>query len=311
MDQIRNGGFIVSNQEVIVNEQLQEQIHYETPDFPLARFIDQLDCFVDGAFLCHWHPEFELAVVLQGSVEYQLNKQPFRLCEGEGIFIGSQTLHYARQLAANTVVFNIVFSPTFFSTILTSSLYHKYFSAVSLRKIKGYSITENTEEGSQILACLQHIHSYDPRESAYELACMEELLRIWRNLLSLIKHDETASPATDNFLREHRMREMIAFVQANFVSHITVEDIAAAANVSRSECFRCFALFCNAAPMEFVNQYRFQHVAQKMAYTDDSISDICFSCGFSSISYFGKAFRKTYGMSPSDFRKIGNSSKIS
>lgn len=44
------------NQEVIVNQQLQERIHYDNSDFPLARFIDEMDYFVDGEFLCHWHP---------------------------------------------------------------------------------------------------------------------------------------------------------------------------------------------------------------------------------------------------------------
>ena len=49
------------NQEVIVNQHLEEQVMLEHPDFPLGRFIDQLDYFVDGSFLCHWHTNFELA----------------------------------------------------------------------------------------------------------------------------------------------------------------------------------------------------------------------------------------------------------
>ena len=67
------------NQEVIVNQHLEEQVMLEHPDFPLGRFIDQLDYFVDGSFLCHWHTNFELAIILEGSVEYILDQQPFSL----------------------------------------------------------------------------------------------------------------------------------------------------------------------------------------------------------------------------------------
>ena len=99
------------NQEVIVNQQLQERIHYDNPDLPLARFIDEMDYFVDGEFLCHWHPEFELAIILKGGIEYQVDQQVFRLHQGEGIFITSRALHSARQLIPGSIIFNIEFLP--------------------------------------------------------------------------------------------------------------------------------------------------------------------------------------------------------
>ncbi|MGI6668990.1 MAG: cupin domain-containing protein [Acetivibrionales bacterium] len=109
----------ILNQQVIVNQQLQEEIQYEQLEFPVIRFIDQMDYFADNSFLCHWHTEFELAVVLQGSVEYWLDQNIFHISAGDGIFINSQILHSAHQLTSGSVIFNILFPPT----LLTPSVH--------------------------------------------------------------------------------------------------------------------------------------------------------------------------------------------
>ena len=145
------------NQEVIVNQQLQERIHYDNPDFPLARFIDEMDYFVDGEFLCHWHPEFELAIILKGGIEYQVDQQVFRLHQGEGIFITSRALHSARQLIPGSIIFNIEFPASLFHTIGTSFLYQNYFNPSSLKKMGSWKILPENEEGSEILERLMHI----------------------------------------------------------------------------------------------------------------------------------------------------------
>lgn len=291
------------NHMVTVNQQLQERIHYENPNFPVARFIDQLDYFAEGSFLCHWHTEYELVLVLQGSVEYQLQQEFYPLRAGEGLLINSQTLHSARRLEPNSVTFNFEFLPSLFHTVCISSLYQKYFSPVFLHNLAGYAFTEDRSESREVLQSIRRIYESDPQAFTYELSCSEEIFRIWRNLHLLLQNSNYDALDPTNLPEEHRIRKMITYIQAHFSDQIAVEDIAAAANISRSECFRCFSMFCHKPPMEYVNQYRLQCAAQKLANTAESVTDISRYCGFSSISYFGKAFRSSYGVSPSDFRK--------
>ena len=242
------------NQEVIVNQQLQERIHYDNPDFPLARFIDEMDYFVDGEFLCHWHPEFELAIILKGGIEYQVDQQVFRLHQGEGIFITSRALHSARQLIPGSIIFNIEFPASLFHTIGTSFLYQNYFNPSSLKKMGSWKILPENEEGSEILERLMHIHRSDPDKYAYELLCMEDILHIWRNLLVLLHRSFPVPTDNDEFIREHRMRKMVSYIQSHFEQPLTIDDIAGAASISRSECFRCFSGFCQVSPIEYLNR---------------------------------------------------------
>ncbi len=291
----------LEDQIVVVDKQDQAPVRYERNEFPLARFLDRLDHFADGAFLCHWHKEFELATVIQGRVEYHVGGKTFCLNPGDCIFIGAETFHSARQLTDGSIIFCIDFLPSFLDLMCSPVLWQKYVKPICDQKIDSFFLSGRNEEISEILNSLTNINNYDINSYNYELSCLKDILNIWSRLYSLFR--EAAPQHLPDSDREARIRAMLSFIKDNFSSKITVGEIARAANVSRSECFRCFSHFCHTTPIEYVTSYRLQSAAHELTHSKRSIADICFSCGFSGQSYFGRAFRKAYGISPSEFRR--------
>jgi AraC family L-rhamnose operon regulatory protein RhaS len=58
----------------------------------------------------------------------------------------------------------------------------------------------------------------------------------------------------------------------------------------------------NVGPMEFLKQCRLNHAAKQLREQPGaSITDVCFSNGFSSSQYFATCFRKQFKMSPREF----------
>jgi AraC-like DNA-binding protein len=53
---------------------------------------------------------------------------------------------------------------------------------------------------------------------------------------------------------------------------------------------------------EFVNHYRIDR-AKNLLRQDNNITETCFQCGFESISYFNKIFKKVTGVNPLAFKK--------
>ncbi len=53
---------------------------------------------------------------------------------------------------------------------------------------------------------------------------------------------------------------------------------------------------------EFINDLRLSFVANMLLTKNTSIVDLCYESGFTSLDYFGKQFKKKYGMTPSKFR---------
>ena len=90
---------------------------------------------------------------------------------------------------------------------------------------------------------------------------------------------------------EQRVKKILEYIEEHYGEYITIEDMARQANVSRTECFRCFQRITGQTPLEYLTFYRLGQAAYKLRNTDSSITEICISSGFSQPSYFGKKFR--------------------
>lgn len=111
-------------QNIHTNSNLQETTKHGGPDFPLEFYIDDTRKFYNNDINWHWHKEFEIICVSEGTVTCQVEQKTYTLHSGEGIFINSGMLHHFT--AENYGVMpNIVFSPTFLAPG-ESLIYKKY-----------------------------------------------------------------------------------------------------------------------------------------------------------------------------------------
>src|SRR4051794_27210047 len=73
---------------------LSERLNYNLPDFPLYVRKGMLRHFDRYAAACHWHPDLEFILVLDGSMEYFVNGKILHLASGDGVFVNSKRMHY-------------------------------------------------------------------------------------------------------------------------------------------------------------------------------------------------------------------------
>lgn len=289
------------NKKLETLNELQEEVKFKFKDFPLAIFCDVFDSFVDNSFYCHWHDEVELAIVLQGSVKYLLNQAPYVVEAGNGIFIGPRVLHSAEQVVSGSVAFNILFPSRILSQMFHNFSFHKYASQTSGWFNIGCLLNKEVTEEQEILSSLRKIKE-SIQDNTSELIQAEAILHIWQYLPKLFANIPVISPVSLS-IREERMRSMISYIHDNYMYPISATSIAASANISRSECFRCFSIYGQTSPIDYLNTYRLHIATRRLLETNESISNISNSCGFSSNSYFSKIFKDNYGVSPFTFRK--------
>ena len=117
---------------------------------------------------------------------------------------------------------------------------------------------------------------------------------------------EVVYPERDMAIRlAHRLEtaKMLDYIQAHFTEPITLEDISAAACVSRRECLRCFQRITRTSPKQYVTALRLQRAKNLLAGTTLSLSEIGEACGFQDQSYFTKLFRRDTGLPPGQWRR--------
>jgi AraC-like DNA-binding protein len=129
-----------------------------------------------------------------------------------------------------------------------------------------------------------------------------ELSRFWALLFQNTEEIRAQNTEKNNSDME-RLKEMILYIQANYAERIMLDDIAAAAGISPRECMRCFQRCLGNSPVNYLNDHRLHMAAEKLLTTAETVTEVSENCGFSSVSYFSKAFRLKMGCTPLEYRK--------
>ncbi len=100
------------------------------------------------------------------------------------------------------------------------------------------------------------------------------------------------------------------FVEENYSSQISAEDIANELYCSPSQVFKYTQKFFNLSPANYVNGIRLSKAEKKLVLSNDNVTQIATSVGFDDVSYFSKLFKLHFGYSPLNYRKqFGNNAQ--
>lgn len=88
-----------------------------------------------------------------------------------------------------------------------------------------------------------------------------------------------------------------------------IDAIAETAGLSRSAFFKKLKSLTGLAPVDLVKEIRLAKAERLLASTDKSVSEIAYAVGFKESSYFGKCFKKKFGMTPLEYRNGKTESK--
>lgn len=89
----------------------------------------------------------------------------------------------------------------------------------------------------------------------------------------------------------------------NVAEDYNVEDLANNIGITQVKLQEGFKLLFSRTVIEYIRHVRLEEARDLMNTTDYNISQIVYSIGFSSRSYFSKIFKRKYGINPSEFLK--------
>ena len=89
---------------------------------------------------------------------------------------------------------------------------------------------------------------------------------------------------------------------ARYFEPLGVDDMAAAAGLSRAHFSRAFRREFGESPRQYLLTRRLERAAWLLRATDRSVADVCFSVGLSSVGSFTSSFTRTFGVSPTVYR---------
>lgn len=110
--------------------------------------------------------------------------------------------------------------------------------------------------------------------------------------------------------QHRRIQEALVFIEANFGSRLTREEIARVAGLSPFHFSRLFHALVGVTPHQYLLSCRLRS-AQKLLLVDEkpSFADIAAETGFADQTHFTRHFRSAFGKSPQEFWRAHKETK--
>jgi AraC family transcriptional regulator len=102
---------------------------------------------------------------------------------------------------------------------------------------------------------------------------------------------------------EIRLGRVLNYIAENLDRDITIAQLASVACLSPSHFASMFSRSIGVAPYRYVSQQRLESAKMMLADGKRSLSDIAFSCQFSSQTSFNRAFLRAIGVTPGEYRR--------
>lgn len=136
---------------------------------------------------------------------------------------------------------------------------------------------------------------------------LEELeLELIRELFTLLYGQDKATYLDPGERERQQYLEMIErakhYMTAGFEQELSLADISRQAHASVFHFSRIFKRFTSYSPYQYLMELRLKNAAMILRNTSLSVTEICFSTGFTSLAHFITTFTRHFGLSPSRYR---------
>ena len=294
---------------IVTDETLREMKKHGTERFPFQYYQEHFNWNRLETVEWHWHSELEFVEILQGAIECHIGEEIIELREGDTFFINSGVIHKYQAPKVcrekQSMFSDILFLPEIIAPN-SSLIYEKYVRPIVLYG-KPFLVMRQTQAWEESVQNLYHhiVNVCLDEEDLTELRIQAGVSELWTRLFHYLYREESEQQENKNILAQARLRKMMQFIWDHFHEKITLDDIAASANISKSAALRCFRSGMQTSPVGYLNNFRLNRAKELLLTSHSTVSEIAVSVGFDNVGYFDRVFRRTFGLTPKQFAKQG------
>ncbi len=254
----------------------------------------------------HFHPEYQLFIVLKGTGTRFIGDHVSPFKEGDLVFTGPDLPHVWRsdmeyfegnkQLTAEGIV--IYFHENFLGESVLQKAELFRIRQLFLKAQRGMEIQGGKAE--QIKAMMIELTGEKDFDGVLGL------LKILNVLSNTTEFKFLASAGYTNSLKEsdtERMNIVYAFVLKNFRERISLEQAAGIANMAPASFSRYFKMHTNKTFSDFLTEIRIGHSCKLLIEKRMNISQACYDSGFHTLSNFNRQFKAFTHHTPMEYKK--------
>ncbi|WP_319226270.1 AraC family transcriptional regulator [Draconibacterium orientale] len=257
--------------------------------------LDHINAKFD--FPIHYHPEFELNMVMHSKGRRIIGDSIKDYNNADLVLIGPNTPHAWTGHEIGARVITIQFQPELLGEkVMIRKMIHPIKELLERARLGVLFSQETTQNIAPRILQLSESSGFD---SFLEFLSILYDLSISRNQIML------SSPSyvgQFDISKSRRIKLVNQYLHDNLQNTIKIGDVASLVNMSTSAFSHFFKKRTQRAFSDYLNDLRIGHASRLLIETEKNISEVCFESGFNNISNFNRSFKAQKGCTPSEFR---------
>jgi AraC-like DNA-binding protein len=253
-------------------------------------------------FLWHYHPEYELTLILEGSGERMIGDSHEYFFPGDLVLLGPGLPHtWVSEMSSAAVV--VQFSESFVAPILQFPECDRIRQLLA-RASQGLAFPAGGLGKGDLMASIMRL------PAAKAASRITGLLDVLQTLAgSRVGAQTLASPYFQlqaGKKKEGRIGKVFQYLHRHSADTVSLSEMAELINLSASAFCKFFKRTTGKTFSDYLSEIRIGHACHLLIETDDTISEIAYRSGFESLTYFNRVFLRKKGVRPREFRKGNN-----
>ena len=258
----------------------------------------------------HKHEFIEIVYIISGRAKHIIGDNEYYVKKGDVSVINVNETHaFIADTTCNEefLAYDLMFTPEFldssclsnddFSLLADSFLFYSLFpDEIGFKERFNLISNCNREFGS----IFEKIYTeYKEAKTGYV-----NLIRLYiaEIIIKLLRKIGSSQQNTLTDTQKHIVGAVIEYIEENYSMKIKVDEIASKMFFSKNYLSKIFKKQTGTSIHEFLTEIRIKEVCRLLSSTNDTISDIAITCGFSDMKSFYSIFRKYTGQTPKQFR---------
>lgn len=282
---------------IVKRDDGSEIVNYDNPAFPSYIYDGWGRPHVTWEKVPHFHEDIEFISVKEGNMAYSVNGNEIQLHKGDTIMVNSNQIHFSIYPEEVRYVIFVIHPGVLMSTVAVEmQAVRPVIDNPDLPYLRFRSSNEYTQDIHRLMLELPDI-----RHDAFQVTM--HFFRIWEIIRKQASHYMSGEEEMTSDPRMQLFKTMMHFLSQSYKENVTLAEIAASANISKSLCNAVFHQYVGESPINYLMHLRCRKVAEYLRSSPMSLTEIAQLTGFNSASYMAETFRKFFGNSPRAYRR--------
>jgi AraC-like DNA-binding protein/mannose-6-phosphate isomerase-like protein (cupin superfamily) len=236
----------------------------------------------------HWHDYYELGLVIAGEADHVVNGEALRLGPGDAFLLSPADFHSITSRGEEPL--------TCYNTVVSAELMERQLAGLGSPGADGLpwlvpDLASAAPDFERLQAELAQPRLGSARVAEALVACL---------VVDLARRSGVddprvvAAPPADADLHA-----AVLYVDRHFREPLTLARVAATAHLSPNYFSERFRQYAGTSFQSYLQARRLRFARSLLAATALSVTEVCHAAGFNSLSHFGRAYRRRYGVAPS------------